>query len=85
MRIWHGGWKQGNRQNVRRHCINTCRFNGEDEKKGKMIECCLCKRWHHIEFVTSGKGEPKDVKTSNKGGHDEFETSKTVAEETVML
>ena len=68
-----------------KHCINTCKINGEDEKEGKMIECCLCKRWYHTECVTSEKVEQKDVKTSNKKEQDESKTSITVVEETVLL
>ena len=29
------------------HCKMDCKLDGEDEKKGDMIQCCLC-------FVTSG-------------------------------
>ena len=54
-----------------KHFLNTCKFNREDEKKGEMIESCLCKRWYHIECITS-----ENVKTSNKEGQDESETSK---------
>ena len=32
--------------------------DGEDEKKGDMIQCCLCNIWFHVEYimVTKTKG-----------------------------
>ena len=35
-----------------------CKFDGEDEKKGDMIQCCLCNIWFHVEcvMVTKTKG-----------------------------
>ena len=34
------------------------KFDGEDEKKGDMIQCCLCNIWFHVEciMVTKTKG-----------------------------
>ena len=28
-----------------------CKFDGEDEKKGDMIQCCLCNIWFLVECV----------------------------------
>ena len=35
-----------------------CKFDGEDVKKGDMIQCCLCNIWFHVEcvMVTKTKG-----------------------------
>ena len=35
-----------------------CKFDGEDENKGDMIQCCLCNIWFHVEciMVTKTKG-----------------------------
>ena len=40
------------------HCKIDCKFDGEDEKKGDMIQCCLCNIWFHVEciMVTKTKG-----------------------------
>ena len=40
------------------HCKMDCKFDGEDEKKGDMIQCCLCNIWFHVEcvVVTKTKG-----------------------------
>ena len=40
------------------HCKMDCKFDGEDEKKGDMIQCCLCNIWFHVEciMVTKTKG-----------------------------
>ena len=61
------GKKKGRKaEGKRKRCINTWKFNGADEKKRQIIECCLCKRWYYIKCVTPEKGEPKGVKASNK-------------------
>ena len=40
------------------HCKMDCKFDGEDEKKSDMIQCCLCNIWFHVEciMVTKTKG-----------------------------
>ena len=40
------------------HCKMDCKFDGEDEKKGDMIQCCLCNIWFHVGciMVTKTKG-----------------------------
>ena len=40
------------------HCKMDCKFDGEDENKGDMIQCCLCNIWFHVEciMVTKTKG-----------------------------
>ena len=40
------------------HRKMDCKFDGEDEKKGDMIQCCLCNIWFHVEciMVTKTKG-----------------------------
>ena len=40
------------------HCKIDCKFDSEDEKKGDMIQCCLCNIWFHVEciMVTKTKG-----------------------------
>ena len=32
-----------------------CKFDGEDEKKGDMIQCCLRNSWFHVECVIVAK------------------------------
>ena len=30
------------------HCKMSYKFDGEDEKKGDMIQCCFCNIWFHV-------------------------------------
>ena len=43
------------------HCKTKCKYGGDDEKSDTMIECCLCKRWYHVQCValTEKEGEEK--------------------------
>ena len=45
------------------HCNTECKYGGDDEKSDTMIECCLCKRWYHVQCVglTENEGEEKSV------------------------
>ena len=40
------------------HCETNCKFDCEDEKKGDMIQCCLCSICFHVKcvMVTKTKG-----------------------------
>ena len=52
-----------------KHCLKRCKFNREDESKGDMIECSLCKNWFHLNCVKIGQegekqeGQSKDTKS----------------------
>ena len=34
-----------------KHCSERCKYHGKDEEFGVMIECCLSKRWYHLECM----------------------------------
>ena len=48
-------------------CETDCKFDGEDEKKGDMIQCCLCDIWFHVEciMVTKTKGITNRIVTED--------------------
>ena len=44
-----------------KHCLKRCKFNREDESKGDMIECSLCKKWFHLNCMKIGQeGEKQE-------------------------
>ena len=48
-----------------KHCHIKCKFKGEDEKHGEMIECCLCKTWHHVDCLDK-EGKPKESEMKSR-------------------
>ena len=54
-----------------KHCLKRCKFNGEDESKGDVIECSLCKKWFHLNCVKIGQeGEKQEGKSKDTKSRD---------------
>ena len=52
------------------HHLKRCKFNGEDESKGDMIECSLCKKWFHLNCVKIGQGEKQEGQSKDTRSQD---------------
>ena len=48
-----------------KHCLKRCKFNREDESKGDMIECSLCKKRFHLNCMKIGQEGQKQKEQLN--------------------
>ena len=49
-----------------KHCLKRCKFNRQDESKGDMIECSLCKKWFHLNCMKIGQeGQKQEGQLNN--------------------
>ena len=62
-----------------------CKFDGEDEKKGDMIQCCLCNIWFHVEcvMVTKTKGVTDRIVTEDIENNETTTTGSSSTAETL--
>ena len=76
-----------------KHCHARCKFKGEDEKHGEIIECCLCRTWHHLVCLEkkSLRGNEKKStenttsKAKDQQNEDDGQSASNVQEDSVEV
>ena len=64
-----------------KHCSERCKYHGKDEEFGAMIECCLCKRWYHLECM----GLDTKSKQDELNSEDKDDKGDNIASEETMI
>ena len=68
-----------------KHCHTRCKFKGEDEKHGEMIECCLCRTWYHLGCLEKKSLRGNEKKTKDQQNEDDGQSASNVQEDSVEV
>ena len=68
-----------------KHCHTGCKFKGEDEKHGEMIECCLCRTWYHLVCLEKKSLRGNEKKTNDQQNEDDGQSASNVQEDSVEV
>ena len=68
-----------------KHCHTRCKFKGEDEKHGEMIECCLCRTWYHLVCLEKKSLRGNEKKTKDQQNEDDGQSASNVQEDSVEV